>query len=204
MGAVIMLPMPIKHFEGVTITVMPLVLHYINEIRLYSSLFKLQQVRPDFGKLLMKTLIVDPSDHAVLAGQPVHWRVIQRHFGKQNPKNHPEIFEPHIQPEDLYWRKAEEVLYRLEPALHFWYDMDYAAALYRGHPVSFNLMDVAVSYVNRFEFSNRCVNHFRQSLWNEILTRYLGQKNLEVQILKQLDTETVESDLFALSPQRLR
>jgi hypothetical protein len=34
MGAVIMLPMPIKHFEGVTITVMPLVLHYINEIRL--------------------------------------------------------------------------------------------------------------------------------------------------------------------------
>ena len=46
-----------------------------------------------------------------MAGSHVHWRVIQRYFGKLENEYHPEIFEPHVQPEDLHWRKAEEALY---------------------------------------------------------------------------------------------
>jgi len=36
-------------------------------------------------------------------------------------------------------------------------------------------------------------------LWNEIFTRYLGQKSLEVQVLKQLDNEMIEPELFTLA-----
>jgi hypothetical protein len=199
MGVILMLPMPVNRMPGITITALPMLLHYINEIRLYSSFFKMQQVRHDFGDILVDTLIADPSHHAVMAGQHVHWRVIQRYFGKLENEHHPEIFEPHVQPEDLHWRKAEDILYRLEPALHFWKDMDYVGIMTDNKPVSFSLMDMAVSYVNNLSYENRAIYHFRESLWNEVFIRYMGQKSLENQVLKQLDNEMLEPETIALS-----
>ena len=199
LGVILMLPMPMEKMKGVTITVLPLLLHYIQEIRLYSSFFKMQQVKPNFGHILTETLVADPGKHAVIAGQHVHWRVIQRYFGKLEKEQHPEIFEPHVQPEDLHWRKAEEILYRLEPALHFWFDMDFVAILYDGRPVSFNFMDMAVSYINHTPYGQHAVYHFRESLWNEIFMRYMGQKTLEREVLKQLDNEMIEPEMLQLS-----
>lgn len=198
LGVVLMLPMPVKRMPGITITALPLLLHYINEIRLYSSFFKTQQVRSDFSSILIDTLISDPGKHAQIGGQHVHWRVIHRHFGSKEAAKHPEIFEPHVEPEDLTWRKAEETLYRLEPALHFWHDMDYVAVVFDGRPVSFNLMDVAVSYVNDLPYGHQSTHHFRDSLWNEVYIRYLGEQSLEKQVLKQLDNEMIEPEILAL------
>jgi hypothetical protein len=156
----------------------------------------LQQVRGDFGSIVAETLVADPGQHAIMAGQAIHWRVIQRYFGKLENEYHPEMFEPHVQPEDLHWRKAEEVLFRLEPALHFWHDIDYVAVMHEGRPISFNLMDVAICYVNKLSFAGRAMYHFRESLWNEIFIRYLGQKTLETQILKQLDNDMIAPELL--------
>lgn len=199
LGVIVILPMPIDRMRGIVITVLPLLLHYFNEVRLYSAFFKLQQVRSDFGEVLVETLIADPSKHAVMAGNHVHWRIIQRYFGKLENESHPEIFQPHLQPEDLHWRKAEEVLYKLEPALHFWFDLDYVGVMKDGRPVTFNLMDMAVSYVNNLSYEHRAIYHFRESLWNEIFIRYMGQKTLERQILKQLDNEMVAPELLKIT-----
>lgn len=197
-GIIIMLPMPVKSMPGITITLLPLLIHYINEIRLYSAYFKLQQVRPDFSEIVVSTLHSDPANHAVMAGQNIHWRVIQKYFGSQDGIRHPEIFEPHVQPEDLSWRKAEEVLYHIEPALKFWHDMDYVGTLQEGRPISFNLMDIAISYVNNLPYSERAVHHVRESLWNEIFMRYMGQRTLENQILRQLDNEMIEPEKLVM------
>ncbi len=194
LGVILMLPMPMSRMKGLTIFSLPLLLHYIKEIRLYSTYFKMQQVKPDFGNILVETLIADPGNHAVMAGQHVHWRVIQRYFGKLENEYHPEVFEPHVQPEDLHWRRAEEDLYRFEPALHFWHDMDYVGVMHNGRPVTFNLLDVAASYVNDTPYSKRAIYHFRESLWNEIFVRYMGQKTLEKQVLDQLDNSVIKPE----------
>ncbi len=197
LGAVIILPLPAKQLPGITITVLPLILHYINEIRLYSSFFKSQQVKPNFAEILVDTLISDPGKHASVAGQHFHWRIIHRHFGSVN-QSHPDIFEPHIEPTDLIWRKTEETLYRLEPALHFWYDTEYVGVEFDGRPVSFNLMDMAVSYINNLAYGTQAVRHMRDSLWNEIYLRYVGEKAVERQVLSQLNNDTVGIDSIAL------
>jgi hypothetical protein len=199
LGVILMLPMPMDEMRGLTIFVLPLLLHYINEIRLYSAFFKTRQVKPGFGDILVDTLIADPGNHAIMAGQQVHWRVIQRYFGKLENEYHPEIFEPHVQPEDLHWRKAEDILYRIEPALHFWYETDYVGVMHAGRPVTINLLDIAASYVNSSPYAERAIYHFRESLWNEIFIRYMGQKTLEQQILKQLDNELIEPEKLAIS-----
>lgn len=190
-GVIALLPLPVTRLPGVTIAVLPLLFHYLNEIRMYSSFFKLQQIRPDFGEIIVKTLIYDPRDHVKVAGHNFHWRAVQRHFGK-NKSRLPDFFEPHVQAEDLYWRKAEEILYRIEPALYFWNEADYVALKANGGVVSFNLMDAAVNYINQLPFGKHVTHQFRASLWSEIFIRYLGQNAIEYQVLQQLSRDAAK------------
>ena len=195
MGIILMLPITQQKIPGLSTTVLALLFHYTNEIRLYSAYFKLQQVKPDFAEIFIDTLIADPASAAVMAGQKIHWRVIQRYFGKFEGKEyHPEIFEPHVQPEDLHWRKAEDLLYKLDPELGWWRDLDYVGVVRSGRPVTFNLMDIAVSFSNQTPYKNREIYHFRESLWNEVFERYMGEKALEQQVLKQLNNSMIDPD----------
>ncbi len=184
-GAVLMLPLPFKTRPGLVITLLPLVLHYVNEVRLYSAYYKLHQMQPSFGDRVATSQYAGSDAHIRLANQRVHWRVVQRHFAKTG--RHPEVFEPHLQPEDLAWRKAEEVLYKLEPALHFWHDVDYVGAYHDGRPISFNLLDVSLNYLNALSYKDSVYGHCREGLWNELCMRYIGTEAVERQILKQLD-----------------
>lgn len=194
LGVILMLPIsPKANIRGIAIFTLPLLFHYLQEIRLYSSFFKLQQVRPNFGKVLVETLIADPSSAAVMAGSKIHWRVIQRYFGKLDEKKYPKIFEPHVQPEDLHWRRASEYLYELDPDLKFWQDLDYVGVMDKdGRPVVLNMYDVAASYVTKASYVERTIYHFRDALWNEIFVRYMGQENLEQQVLAQLDNDMID------------
>lgn len=189
MGAVLLLPLPVSNLPGVTITVLPLLLEAINEIRMYSAFFKLRQVRHNFGKIVADSVRHDIGYGAHMAGQPVHWRVLQKHFGKKEDQEHLTIFEPHLIAEDLNWRRAEEVLYRIEPSLSFWRGLEYAGRSDRELPLSFNLLDVAVSYINNLEYGRHSVYHLREALMTELFTRYMGHSNLEATVLSQLDSE---------------
>lgn len=191
LGVILMLPIKVDKLPGIAIWASSLLFHYTNEIRLYSAFFKLKQVQPNFGKIFVETLIADPDMGPIMFGQSIHWRVIQRYFGKLKDEYHPEIFEPHVQPEDLHWRKAEDMLYKIDPELKFWQDLDYVGLMYEDRPVTFNMMDVAASYTNQTPYEEREIYHFRESLWNEIFIRYMGQKTLEEQVLKQLDNEMI-------------
>lgn len=196
MGTIVVVPMHQERMKGITLKSLPLIFHYINEVRLYSAFFKLKQVNKNFGETLVNTLIADPGNASQMAGQNVHWRVIQRYFGKLHDEAHPEAFEPHVHPEDLHWRRAEEMLALLDPHMAFWCDVDYVGRMYDGQPITFNLMDVSLSYSNGNSYDERLYYHFRESLWNEIFMRYMGQKNLEDQILNQLDNDLIAPELL--------
>ncbi len=194
LGVVLMLPVKVERLPGMAIWSGSLLFHYINEIRLYSAFFKLKQVQPDFGKIFVDTLLADPDMGSIMAGENIHWRVIQRYFGKLKDEYHPEIFEPHVQPEDLHWRKAEEALCMIDPELEFWKDLDYVGLLYGDGPVTFNMMDVAASYTNNSTYEKREIYHFREALWNEVFVRYMGEGVLEQQVLNQLDNEMIKPE----------
>lgn len=192
LGAVAVLPTENEYHFGMAITLIPLIVHYINEIKLYSSYFKLHQVKPDFAKIVQQIIVGDSNPVAIIAGQNIHWRILQRYYGKmEHPELHPEIFEPHVQPEDLHWRKAEDLLYEIDRELGWWCDLDYVGILDEGAPVTFNLMDNAISLYNQSGYSSRSYYHFRESLWNELFIRYMGEKTLENQILHQLDLHLI-------------
>lgn len=186
LGTVVILALPVKRLKGVTIAVFPRVLHYINEIRLYSAYFKLQQVKPNYGQLVADMIADDPDDQVRMAGQQLHWRVVQKRFGKQQQLL-PEMFEPHVQLEDMEWRTAEDVLYSIEPALHFWHELEYVGRQFGNHRVSFNLIDMAANYINDLEYGKHTVEYMQRALWSELMVRYMQQPPLERRVLAQLD-----------------
>jgi hypothetical protein len=191
LGSVVLLPIP-QAIDGLAITMTVLSLYHMNGIRAYSSFIKLQQVKPAFGTIVGRTATIEPMTSADLAGQPVPWRVIQRYYGRMKNALHPDVFEPHVQPEDLQWRDAEDVLAQLHPDLRFWANSEYICALRNDEPVSLNLLDVALSYCNHLHFADRIVHYAREHLWHELMSRYLHQENLEVAVHQQLSRELLE------------
>jgi len=192
MGSIVIVPMKVTHMKGMTLKTLPLIIHYINEIRLYSTFFKLKQVSPIFGATVVETLNADSPVASVIGDSPIHWRVIQRYFGKLKSEAHPEAFQPHVHPEDLHWRHAESVLAEIDPEMKFWLEKDYVAELADDkEPLTFNFMDVSLSYANSITFADRYYYHFRESLWNELFMRYMGVRTLEEQVLQQLDNDDI-------------
>jgi len=192
MGVIVVVPMHARTMRGIVLKTLPLLFHYMNELKLYSSFFKARSKKPHFGKIVVETLIADPSNASQIAGRKIHWRVIQRYLGKHRDASvDASEWQPHVQPEDIHWRRAEELLYQVDPQLAFWKDRDFVALTFDGFPVTFNLFDVSFAYSNRETYENRYAYHFRESLWNEIFARYMGEKNLERQVLEQLDNEMI-------------
>ena len=192
MGVIVVTPMYAKTMRGLVLKTLPLLFHYMNEVKLYSTFFKLKSKQPHFGKTIVSTLVADPSDASQIVGIKIHWRVIQKYLGKHKEDSISTVaFEPHVQPEDLHWRRAEDLLFEIDPELEFWKDRDYVGLIYDGFPVAFNLFDVSFAYSNGESYENRYAYHFRESLWNEIFVRYMGFKNLASQVLEQLDNSDV-------------
>lgn len=196
LGAIVVLPINAK-VDGLAIASLLLTLHYMNDIRTYSSFAKLQQVKPAFGKIIQQTVTAEPMTSANLAGQAVPWKVIQRYYGRMKADFHPEVFEPHVQPEDLQWHDAEKVLAELEPSLAFWMNTQYTCMLHDDQPVSLNILDVALSYCNHFDFADRIVHFVREHLWHELMNRYLHQQNLEAAVHQQLSRDLLDDALVA-------
>lgn len=195
LGVIVVVPMKQKRMKGLPLKTLPLLLHYMNEIRLYSTFFKLKsKTVKKFGEVVMETLIADTGTGVQVAGKHVHWRVIQRYLGRHREEATPEAFEPHVHPEDLHWRRAEDLLYKIDPELKFWKDRDYVAVMYDDFPVAINLFDVSFAYSNGVSYKDRYAYHFRESLWNELFARYMGMHNLEQQILAQLDNDMVKPE----------
>lgn len=191
LGVIVVVPLRETHSKGLTLKTLPLLLHYLNEVKLYSTFFKLKAQHPNFGETVVNTLIADPGTASQMAGRYVHWRVIQRYYGKLKDEAHKEMFEPHVHPEDLHWRRAEELLYQIDPEMKFWQDNDYVGLLFDEKPVTLNFVDIALSYANGLSYEDRLVYHFRESLWNEIFICYMRYPVLEQQILRELDNDMV-------------
>lgn len=190
-GAIIILPIPVNELPGITITLLPLLIRTINELRSFSAYMKIQQVKPSFGATLARVAAGSSSMSMTVAGQRFPWRVIHQYLASLSAKERPEIFGPHLQPEDLVWTKPENTLYKLEPALKFWEDFSYVGARHRERPVSFNLLDNAISYCNQLHYGTQMAQNFRESLKSELYLGYLMKTPLGEQAVNQLDNELV-------------
>lgn len=195
LGSVVLLPLD-HDLPGLTITTLLLTIHSLNEMRSLGSYLKLQQVRPDFGEVFAGALTAEPKVGVDLAGETLPWKMVQWFYGSKRTEHHPEVFEPHVQPEDLTWHEAEDVLAGLHQALEFWQGNQLLALLDGTKPVSLNMLDVALSVCNGLEYGQHIVHYMRTGLGRELMARYLHQENLHAMLLGKLDEQLVPEPTF--------
>jgi hypothetical protein len=198
LGTIIVLPLPNIRLRGAAITLLSVMLHQLNELRVYSTFFKMQQVKPQFGEIISDVLLKDTPRYAELAGQQLHWRVLHRYMGRQSGQNLASIFEPHVQIEDLEWRGAEELLYRIEPALKFWEGMDSVGVIRDGKPISLSLHDNVLNYCNGLEYGQQRSKHMQANLWDELYIRYLEQETISQKLAEQFEDSTNRGFVIAI------
>lgn len=189
LGVVIVLPLPDQKWPATALTVFVLSLLAINEARIFSSFFKLQQVSEKFGQHVADAVTHCENMQTAIAGDKVHWRVVHGFFSGSNLKNEPvEMSAPHLTVEDFSLRKVEEVLANIEPAFHFWHGNEFVAGFFEGsdEPVSFNLLDVLINTSNQLPIERRIAINMRSALWDELVIRYLGSTNVRSIVLSEL------------------
>lgn len=196
-GVIAVIPPQVSDMPGLTLTLLPLIIHHVNEMRQLSSYLKLIQVKPDFINNFTKSVSGALNNDVDFLGQPLGWSIVHKYFGKIG-KSQSDVFMPYVQPDDLAWKLAEDVLYKLEPALKFWHGLDFVGAKFKSGLVSMNLLDNALSYCNKLEYSNQSLAFFREALSRELYSRYLAQQPLEEIIIRQFDTLPDEADTFTL------
>lgn len=197
LGSVVFLPFPAKVPAGAVTVSLALALHELNEIRSCSTFLKLCQVRPDFGEVVHKIAEDEPASSSQLLDQPVPWHLIQRYYARLSHLFRKDLFEPHIQVDDMIWLPIEKSLSAIEPSLAFWHDSAHLGILHDGKPVSMNIIDTALNCCNKLTFRNRAVHYFQHSLIHELLLRYLRHEPVEQSILSELQPQLAAETVLA-------
>ncbi|QQS18468.1 hypothetical protein IPL68_07890 [Candidatus Saccharibacteria bacterium] len=91
----------------------------------------------------------------------------------------PEVFEPHVQPDDLFLHDVGSALESLHPVLTFWQETEALGLLDGSDAVSLNILDVALGVCNGLAYGERVLRHMREALKRELFARYVQQDNLQ-------------------------
>lgn len=200
LGVIFVIPVFLG-ISGETLRVVSLLLHYLNEVKFYSELFKdFNQDDAFFSDKLISLLRGDVVEHR-LSEQPIEvvrprFLVIQRYLAKDD-ENDWRLLEPHINPEAIHWQKAEDEIVKVNEkildfknGMDFWKDLGSVGGFFKGEIgndvlVSFNLVDTVMALVKRKELI-KYLYHHQEAMWNKIFTYYFSMAELELMSRKHI------------------
>jgi len=201
LGVIFVLPAVLK-ISGETLRTLALVLHYFHEIDFYSKLFREYSESSDMAGRILKSLRGDVIDkRPPLEDVGKKWMIVQRYLAKDD-KNDWRLFEPHVNPEAIHWKKAENDISDLSEKvdhgidLGFWKDLDWAGDFYPTGAgidvlVSFNLVDTVMSLVKKQEMT-KYLYHHQEALWNKIFSEFMGEEKMEQMIVDNFERGIID------------
>lgn len=199
LGLIFVLPQHLG-VVGEALRLLMLSLHYFYEMEFYSHLFahyaenerSESTGRNSFADLFISSLRGDVLDERLPNKDQINWMIVQSYLAKDD-ENDWRLFEPHVNPEALHWAKAEEDIshmgnYMTGVDLSFWHGLGFVGDFYKSDTgidvlVSFNLIDTAMSLVQRKELI-KYLYHHQEALWNKIFAAYTGEDEMRNLIIK--------------------
>ncbi|MDP3999539.1 MAG: hypothetical protein Q8P76_03025 [bacterium] len=192
LGVIFVVPVYLG-ISGETLRSVSLLLHYLNEVKFYSTVFEIIKNEDKlFASRLVSLLRGDVTEGRLPLIVKEAWQprflVVQRYLSK-NDDNDWRLFEPHINPEAIHWQKAEEEMVSINKkipdfanGLDFWENLGTVGDFFKTDVgtnvlVSFNLVDTVMALVKRRELL-KYLYHQQEALWNKIFARYFGAHRL--------------------------
>jgi hypothetical protein len=199
LGVLFIIPLKIET-PGETLRVFSMVLHYLHELEFYSRLFRKATLNENFSQRLISLLKGENPEINVFESDGSKWLIIQQYLAKDNP-NDPRLFVPHLNPEALHWKKAEQDISNLGKRfsnidLELWLDLDWVGGFFKNKNdqeelISFDLIDNWMALVNKDQ-QFKYLYHHQEALWNQIFEEYLGPDSVEKYLLDNFDKGFIE------------
>jgi len=189
LGVIFIIPLKIDS-PGETLRVFSLIIHYLHELDFYSKLFEKIANQDNFGERLISLLKGENPEIDKFNKEEMNWLIIQQYLAKDD-ENDPRLFVPHINPEALHWRKAEQNISHFGKRfanidLELWLELDWVGGFFKDELVSFDLVDNVMALVQKEE-RIKYLYHHQEALWNHIFEEYMGPENLEKLMIENFD-----------------
>lgn len=200
LGVIFVLP-AVLGLKGETLRTLGLVLHYYHEIDFYSNLFKKASRSKDFSTKLVGFLRGDVIDMRLPCEEiGKKWMIVQRYLAKDDEHDW-RLFEPHVNPEAIHWKKAEDDISKLggfvdSIDLSFWSNLDWVGDYYLTKTgievlVSFNLVDTVMSLVKKKDMI-KYLYHHQEAIWNKLFYEFFGEQKMEQMIIDNFEKGFIE------------
>jgi len=202
LGFIFVIPISLN-ISGETIRLVSLLSHYYQEIYFYSSLFKECAKYEDIFAQNVVSLLKGYVEESKLPRMPVGdgkliFLILQQYLAKSD-ENDWRLLVPHINPEAVHWKNAEDAIFKIEESLPklkdslcFWQGLGWVGDYFKDEAgkeilISFNLVDTAMSLVQTKEMTEYLYHH-QEALWNKIFAGYFGEKKMN-EMLKKFITK---------------
>ncbi|MBI1888398.1 MAG: hypothetical protein HYS15_00455 [Candidatus Spechtbacteria bacterium] len=192
LGLIFIIPIEIVQ-AGELMRVFTLYLHYLYEVQFYSELFKKLE-KASFSTGLISLLRGDILETAPVSdsAHSFNWLIVQRYLAKDDEQEK-RLFMPHVNPEAIHWRKAEEAIASLDKedlslALTMWLGLDWVGGYFKdggkNELISFDLIDTVMSLVEEKDML-KYLYHQQEALWNRIFEGYMGDDGKLEELIKE-------------------
>lgn len=201
LGIIFIIPIEIDT-PGQTLRMFSLLLHYLYEVPFYSKLIKgYSKKNGEFAFKLISLLRGDVMEVEIYKSQKKDnfiLPIIQRYLFKDN-QNDKRLFIPHINPEAIHWKKAQnrliDFMKRNGFNISYLRNIDFVGDFFnidgnnKQELISFDLVDNVMSLVEKRKFTY----HYKEALWNKIFSEFMGgDKKIEEMILNNMDKGFIE------------
>lgn len=163
--------------KGDFIKAFSVLVQFVYEVGFYTSLFRMYCNAAGFPKKFVSLL------KGEIPSKPMPGKVliVQRYMYKDNP-NDWRIKAPHVNPEALHWKRAEDFIVKLHKSLEFWKDHYWVGFIFNGKLISFDFADNVVSV----DFPQQLSYHYKEGLWYRIFEEQYGKDNLIKLMMKNI------------------
>ena len=183
--------------NGLTIATLSLTLEALNSLVVISSYLGLSQLASDFGDRLALITAEDPVIGISLIDNNLSWQMIHRFLYRISSSIESLVDMPIDLHQASMWQPIELLISKIEPNLNFWKDTNHLCRLNgaKNSPVSFNVIDNAINLCNKHQFTNQTASYAQQSLWQELVMRYIRPELLTEAINRQLQPKLVSETI---------
>lgn len=196
LATIIILPLPDDASDGVVTASFYLAISEINDIKSASNYLKLNQLKGNFGNMVLSASNDKLTLNSELLDQPMPWNLVQRYYATLKDHLNNQLFQPYLTGQELFWQPVEEVLISIAPELEFWRGSSHVGVINKDHTVSFNLLDNALNLCNFKDFESRINHYFRKSLFSELLLGYFNEKPVEATIRQEVTNDALLEEVL--------
>lgn len=156
----------------------------VEDIELDNLALKINQVSPDFSKVLENYLKDSSITPKLKSAFWLYWHNLSHYYNYLPSSMNNFLSEPHMQDVRMRRLYPAKFLSSIHPVFSWWEGNEFLGVNSSNIPISLNLADASENVARTNDSVTATFRHLKHNLWNELLARYLAYPQLESEVVR--------------------